>query len=326
MITASGEGSTLTSDTVHGFSGEVATFIDPNTSATAGEYSALINWGDNTPQSTGTVSADGIPGKFSVTGSHTYHQPSGNTPYKITVTIVDNDNGQPNQQVNDQMTVTQGPASAITPGPRAATFTGGTEGFQATQVRAYFADTNKNDTAAQLTATINWGDGTTSGGTVSGSRGSFTVSGSHTYANEGQHMVTVTLSRNATSQVDTASQSGQATVADARLSASPVTPQGTGPSYSALATFTDQDIHEPDAPAQEYSATIYFCGTTAQNAMATATGTVTATSTPGRFTVSGTNPSGGTTGTVKSCRTTVVIKDVDGTSTATATTTTRYET
>ena len=36
-----------------------------------------------------------------------------------------------------------------------------------------------------FTATINWGDGTTTAGTVIGSNGSFTVAGGHTYADEG---------------------------------------------------------------------------------------------------------------------------------------------
>src|SRR5262249_49920998 len=48
-----------------------------------------------------------------------------------------------------------------------------------------FSDGFKSDTAADFTATINWGDGTTSTGTVVGSNGSFTVEADHTYADEG---------------------------------------------------------------------------------------------------------------------------------------------
>jgi hypothetical protein len=43
------------------------------------------------------------------------------------------------------------------------------------------------------TATIDWGDGTTSTGTVSGSNGAFTVSGKHTYAVAGAYTITTTV-------------------------------------------------------------------------------------------------------------------------------------
>ncbi|HLX07177.1 MAG TPA: hypothetical protein VKY89_04875, partial [Thermoanaerobaculia bacterium] len=46
---------------------------------------------------------------------------------------------------------------------------------------------------ADFTATINWGDSGTSAGTVSGGSGTFTVSGTHTYATNGTFTVTVTL-------------------------------------------------------------------------------------------------------------------------------------
>jgi hypothetical protein len=42
-------------------------------------------------------------------------------------------------------------------------------------------------------ATIDWGDGTTTAGTIAGSNGSFAVTGSHTYATTGQDTITVTM-------------------------------------------------------------------------------------------------------------------------------------
>jgi hypothetical protein len=51
---------------------------------------------------------------------------------------------------------------------------------------ATFTDANPGATTADFTATINWGDGTTSSGTVSGPTGGpFTVSGTHTYPSSG---------------------------------------------------------------------------------------------------------------------------------------------
>src|SRR5262249_40021483 len=49
---------------------------------------------------------------------------------------------------------------------------------------ATFTDTNLSDTAGTFAATINWGDGTSSAGTITGTNGSFAVAGSHTYADE----------------------------------------------------------------------------------------------------------------------------------------------
>ncbi len=47
-------------------------------------------------------------------------------------------------------------------------------------------DPGSTDPASAFTATIDWGDGTTTAGTVTGSNGNYTVSGSHTYADEAQ--------------------------------------------------------------------------------------------------------------------------------------------
>ena len=48
----------------------VATFTSPNSEATAGDFAAVIDWGDGTAPSAGTMTeSDGV---FTVTGSHTY--------------------------------------------------------------------------------------------------------------------------------------------------------------------------------------------------------------------------------------------------------------
>jgi PKD repeat protein len=64
-------------------------------------------------------------------------------------------------------------------------------------VVATFTDANTANVAGDFTATIDWGDGTTTAGIVSGGAGSFTVSGSHTYASAGSYPVTVTLTDDA---------------------------------------------------------------------------------------------------------------------------------
>ncbi|MGH7137551.1 MAG: TIGR03118 family protein, partial [Pirellulales bacterium] len=49
------------------------------------------------------------------------------------------------------------------------------------------------EVAANYTATINWGDGTTDTGTVAASGSGFDVTGSHTYAADGVHAISVTI-------------------------------------------------------------------------------------------------------------------------------------
>src|SRR5262249_8217855 len=64
---------------------------------------------------------------------------------------------------------------------------------------ATFDDTGfPGNVAGDFAAAIDWGDGQTTGGTVSGGNGSaFTVTGSHAYAAAGQDTVKVTLADDA---------------------------------------------------------------------------------------------------------------------------------
>jgi serralysin len=80
--------------------------------------------------------------------------------------------------------------------------------------------TNPNAAATDFTATINWGDGTptTSGTIVALNGGGFAVEGSHTYAQEGQDTIGVTING---SDGSTASVTSAATVADALFTAHP---------------------------------------------------------------------------------------------------------
>src|SRR5438046_9133873 len=56
-----------------------------------------------------------------------------------------------------------------------------------------FTDTNTAKTAGDFTVSIDWGDATTSAGTVSGSGGSFSVAGTHTYDEDGTFHGTFTV-------------------------------------------------------------------------------------------------------------------------------------
>jgi hypothetical protein len=52
-----------------------------------------------------------------------------------------------------------------------------------------------------VAATIDWGDGTTTSGRVTGSNGMFTVTGGHSYADEGSFPLGVTITDKRTTRV-----------------------------------------------------------------------------------------------------------------------------
>src|SRR5439155_8132823 len=103
---------------------------------------------------------------------------------------------------------------------------GGTEGATDSSVLsgATFTDANPGDHSGDMTATITWGDGgPTSLGTVSYSGGTYTVAGSHTYAEEGMYSISIAVSDDGGS---TATITGTATVVDAALTGSGTSASG----------------------------------------------------------------------------------------------------
>jgi hypothetical protein len=102
-----------------------------------------------------------------------------------------------------------------------ATLVSATEETAFSGAVATIRDTYRGDTAASISATIDWGDGTRSPGTlVSNGRVGFDVDGTHTYALPGKYTVHITATRKAGGS---ASATGTATVADAPLTLDPFT-------------------------------------------------------------------------------------------------------
>jgi hypothetical protein len=180
-ITAQGTAFNSTEGAV--FTGAVATFTDPNTSATAAEYSATIDWGDLSAPSAGTIGGSG--GNFTVSGVHTYAEEG---TYTVTVTITDVDITTNTAKATSTANVTD---AALTAKPACSatsllSYNGPTATF--TDAASPFG------TLSDFSATINWGDGTTTAGTVTGADGGpYTVSGSHTYATTGNFLITTTI-------------------------------------------------------------------------------------------------------------------------------------
>jgi hypothetical protein len=250
-------GRSITTTKGASFSGTVASFSDANPAAAPAEFSAVIAWGDGTT-SAGTVTANPAGG-FLVSGSHAYAQVGS---YAVGVSISDAGGS----------TATAGGTAAVADAPLTATGRNisGTEGAAFTGVVASFTDANPNGTASDYTATIAWGDGSTSSGTVAADgQGGFTVSGSHTYADAESYPVSVTVKDAGGS---TATAGGTATMADAplTLTLNVLHPIAGVLFTSTVATFTDAN---PLAPLDDYSATITWGdGTTTAGMIAAASG------------------------------------------------------
>lgn len=177
LITASG----TSFNAVEGssFSGTVATFTEPETSAPASRYTAQIDWGDGSPTSFGTVTGNG--GSYSVSGSHTYAEEA---TYSVTVTITDTGLAGNGATASSTATVADAPITAT-----CATAAFSLQSFNGTV--ASLGDTNAGAPPSDFTATINWGDGSaTSPGTVTGSGGTYSIKGSHSYSSTGYYNVT----------------------------------------------------------------------------------------------------------------------------------------
>jgi hypothetical protein len=144
------------------------------------------------------------------------------------------------------------PALSASPGPALSTIEGASTG---PVVVATFTDTNSGDHTADLSAGITWGDGNTNSGTISYDAGTstYSVTGSHTYAEEGNYAISVNI---AATDSSTASTNTAATVADAALQTNSFTP----PVVSAWTPFSGTVLNfsdaNPNATTGDYSAVI----------------------------------------------------------------------
>ena len=112
--------------------------------------------------------------------------------------------------------------------PTGAFSLNGTPGTPLNATVATIADPNTTATASAYSATINWGDGNSSAGTVAGGNGNFTVTGNHAYAVTGAYPIAVTIT-------SAANNLGSSTVNDSAAITAAPTPVTTSqpPSLSA---------------------------------------------------------------------------------------------
>ncbi len=162
-----------------------ASFTDPGfnniTTSTVESFAATIDWGDGTSSAGTVLWTTGLPGTLSsgtVAGQHVWSQAGS---YTLTITLADDDGG--GASVTIQVNV-ENDAPVIS-----VNSVSGNEGTSVA-LSAQFTDLGST---SQFTATIDWGDGSTSPGTVAWANGTGSVSGSHAYADNGTWLVTVTV-------------------------------------------------------------------------------------------------------------------------------------
>ena len=160
--------------TSHGY--VVAELQDADPQATTGDFTVAIDPGDGGSDQTGVVTALGN-GIWTVSLPYTY---TATGTYTAVVYVTDNYSNE----VSASSTVVVGQVYA---------------GEAATITLPGFTSANSSATASDYTATITWGDGDSSSGTVTGSGGVFTVQGTHTYTQDslsqsgGAYTVNVTV-------------------------------------------------------------------------------------------------------------------------------------
>ena len=169
---------------------QVATLTDAaGADSHIGDLSATINWGDNTT-SAATLVATITPGVYTVEGSHTYAEYG-----TYTIQVSASDVGGSSVPLTGTASTSVADASLSLAG--AFTFTA-TEGqASAVQQVATLTDAAGADSQiGDLSATINWGDNTTSAATLvaTSTPGVYTVEGSHTYAEYGAYTIEVSAS------------------------------------------------------------------------------------------------------------------------------------
>ena len=155
------------------FSGQVAHFTGGN-----GPFTATIDWGD-------AISSPGVVAGTNVNGSHNYAEEG---PHSVTVhvtaagTTVSSTLGE---TTNDDSLSSQDEGPVTFSANEGANFSGKVSDFD---------DFDIFGTASDYFASIAWGDGNTSAGTIAGPDGGpFTVNGAHIYDEHGVYSGTVTI-------------------------------------------------------------------------------------------------------------------------------------
>ena len=207
------------------FDTTVATITSQAPNPVASDFSATINWGDGSAITTTSNGASIVDqgGRFDVKAPHNYARFG---TYTILINI--QNTGGSTTSTSSTVTVSDAPISSS---PIRETVE---QGQTATGVIATILDSNILGVASDLSATINWGDGTSlATGTINTvNANNFSVNGSHQYLVGGTYNVVVNI----------LSRGGQTTSTQSTIvvTNAPVTATGTKITSPAGVTFTNQ--------------------------------------------------------------------------------------
>jgi hypothetical protein len=200
-------GTTITPVAGGPFTGIVASCTDPYPGLSASSYAATIKWGDG-HTSVGSVASNGSSG-FNVTGTNTYAAPG---PDSVTVTIT--------RLIDNESATATSTAVVVAPSISAGgTTIVATAGQTFTGTVASFSDLTPGTVPGDYHASIAWGNGQSSVGTiVANPAGGFNVVGTTWFgaASSGE-MVLVTIVRNSDGATATASSTAIVVSATATL-------------------------------------------------------------------------------------------------------------
>lgn len=256
----------------------VGSFSDSDPTAVAADFTAAINWGNNN-NSAGTVTASSsTPGLFLITGTNLYNVA---TIYNVSILVQDNVGDS--TTISSLAAVTNGPV--LTPIPTTANFTQNMQPSSRVTI-GFLYDSTPNISASDLTASIDWGNGNNSAGTltpVPTTPGLFSISGTNLYTVATNYNITIAVQDNLG---DSTTVNSTAVVTDGPvLTPIPATVSftaGAQPSTPvAVGSFYDKT---PGAQASDFTASINW-GTGQQSSPGIVTASLT---TAGLFVVSGT--------------------------------------
>jgi hypothetical protein len=186
-----------------------------------------INWNDRTPIDYTSGQAVYANGVWTIKGTHT-HTEAG--PYDVLLTVTSSNDGV--LHGDSFVSISDAGLAAS-----ATSFNGAAGQSTGSVAVATFSDADTLSNATDYLATIVWGDGTSSKGTVTGSGGNFTVLGSHTYGDAGVFAVGVIvadLEGSTASTTSSANIAGPVIAQTVPVNATEAAPTGTVP----VATFT----------------------------------------------------------------------------------------
>jgi uncharacterized protein (TIGR03118 family) len=165
------------------FTGVIAKFTDADKNTDPTQYAASINWGDGT-SSQGMITTD-PSGGFDVSGTHTFAQAG---PIRITAQVGDTDGDA--VSVSTTNVVAQAPLASFGVSIRPTK-----NRVVSKATVAAFVDSDPSLKASAFSATINWGDGQSSAGTIVVDKpiDGFRITGSHKYKSSGSFTVSTSI-------------------------------------------------------------------------------------------------------------------------------------